>query len=92
MHCREKIDLTLVSPRNYFLYTPLLPQASVGTVEERSIVEPVRKMLGKKVCRGMKDLPAFICPRGEKRGEPWAVSSELKYNAGICWIKVVSKQ
>ena len=35
-------DLTLVSPRNYFLYTPLLPSAATGTVEPRSIVDPVR--------------------------------------------------
>ena len=45
----EHVDVTLVSPRNYFLYSPLLPSASVGTVEQRSIVEPVRKMLGSKV-------------------------------------------
>lgn len=78
----DYIDLTIVSPRNYFLYrsrlftasqaphvcpilqirlenrrrsmplllarSPLLPAAATGTVEERSIVEPVRKMLGKK--------------------------------------------
>jgi hypothetical protein len=42
------IDLTVVSPRNYFLYTPLLPAVATGTVEERSIVEPVRKVLGGK--------------------------------------------
>ncbi|KAL0054534.1 hypothetical protein WJX82_010454 [Trebouxia sp. C0006] len=35
-------DVTLVSPRNYFLYTPLLPSAATGTVEPRSIVDPVR--------------------------------------------------
>lgn len=32
----------MVSPRNYFLYTPLLPSAATGTVEPRSIVDPVR--------------------------------------------------
>lgn len=47
--CSDNVDVTLVSPRNYFLYTPLLPAAATGTVEERSIVEPVRKMLGNKV-------------------------------------------
>ena len=47
--CSDQVDVTLVSPRNYFLYTPLLPAAATGTVEERSIVEPVRKMLGNKV-------------------------------------------
>jgi len=42
------MDLTVVSPRNYFLYTPLLPAVATGTVEDRSIVEPVRKVLAGK--------------------------------------------
>jgi hypothetical protein len=39
----------MVSPRNYFLYTPLLPAVCTGTMEERSIVEPVRNLVQKKV-------------------------------------------
>ncbi|KXN67666.1 pyridine nucleotide-disulfide oxidoreductase family protein [Conidiobolus coronatus NRRL 28638] len=35
-------DITVVSPRNYFLFTPLLPSCTVGTLEYRSIVEPIR--------------------------------------------------
>lgn len=38
-------DATLVTPRNYFLFTPLLSSASVGTVEFRSILEPARRRL-----------------------------------------------
>jgi hypothetical protein len=38
-------DVTLVSPRNYFLNTPLLPGVTVGTVEARSVIEPVRRLL-----------------------------------------------
>ncbi|KAL4428590.1 hypothetical protein ABPG77_008902 [Micractinium sp. CCAP 211/92] len=45
---KEKYELVLVSPRNFFTYTPLLPAMCVGTVEERSIVEPVRAVLGNK--------------------------------------------
>jgi hypothetical protein len=37
-------DVTIVSPRNYFLFTPMLAGASVGTVEYRSITEPVREV------------------------------------------------
>lgn len=49
--CSQKYDITLVSPRNYFLYTPLLPAVATGTVEERSIVEPIRRiMAGKVLC------------------------------------------
>ena len=35
-------DIDIVSPRNHFLFTPLLPSTTVGTIEFRSIIEPVR--------------------------------------------------
>eukprot|EP00898_Chlorokybus_atmophyticus_P001712 jgi/Chlat1/2541/Chrsp175S02394 len=38
-------DVTVVSPRNYFLMTPLLPGMTVGTVENRSVIEPIRRLL-----------------------------------------------
>ncbi|CAH9089228.1 unnamed protein product [Cuscuta europaea] len=38
-------DVHIVSPRNYFVFTPLLPSVTVGTVEARSIVEPIRKIV-----------------------------------------------
>jgi NADH:ubiquinone reductase (non-electrogenic) len=41
----KKFDVVVLSPRNYFLYTPLLPAVAAGTCEERSIVEPVRNLV-----------------------------------------------
>ncbi|PSS05754.1 External alternative NAD(P)H-ubiquinone oxidoreductase [Actinidia chinensis var. chinensis] len=41
-------DVQVVSPCNYFAFTPLLPSVTCGTVEARSIVEPIRKMIKKK--------------------------------------------
>lgn len=38
----DQYNVVVVSPRNYFLFTPLLPSCTVGTVDVRSIVEPVR--------------------------------------------------
>jgi NADH dehydrogenase FAD-containing subunit len=38
-------DVTLVAPRNHFVFTPLLPSAVTGTVEFRSIAEPARRRL-----------------------------------------------
>lgn len=35
--------VVLVSPRNHFLFTPLLPSTTVGTLEFRSIIEPIRQ-------------------------------------------------
>ncbi|HVZ40306.1 MAG TPA: FAD-dependent oxidoreductase [Candidatus Kapabacteria bacterium] len=40
----KEYDVTVVSPRNHFLFTPLLPSTTIGTIEFRSIVEPIRKV------------------------------------------------
>lgn len=37
-------DIHVVSPRNYFAFTPLLPSVTCGTVEARSVVEPIRSI------------------------------------------------
>ncbi|KPI39028.1 External alternative NAD(P)H-ubiquinone oxido B1, mitochondrial [Cyphellophora attinorum] len=39
--------VTVVSPENYFLFTPMLPSATVGTLELRSLVEPIRRIVKK---------------------------------------------
>lgn len=36
-------DVTVISPRNYFLFTPMLAGAALGTLEPRSIIEPIRE-------------------------------------------------
>jgi len=55
-------DVVVVSPRNYFLYTPLLPGAATGTVEDRSIVEPVRRVLADKNYTYLKASAQHIDP------------------------------
>ncbi|XP_067686750.1 uncharacterized protein [Haliotis asinina] len=39
---KKLYDVIVVSPRNHFLFTPLLASTTVGTLEFRSIIEPVR--------------------------------------------------
>jgi NADH:ubiquinone reductase (non-electrogenic) len=50
-------DVTVVSPRNHFLFTPLLPSTTVGTIEFRSIIEPIRNIRKAKfvqaICTGI---------------------------------------
>ncbi|HEY8240169.1 MAG TPA: FAD-dependent oxidoreductase, partial [Kiritimatiellia bacterium] len=41
----KRHDVIVVSPRNHFLFTPLLPSTTVGTLEFRSIIEPIRQAL-----------------------------------------------
>nr|XP_047135028.1 external alternative NAD(P)H-ubiquinone oxidoreductase B1, mitochondrial isoform X2 [Hydra vulgaris] len=41
-------DISVVSPTNYFVFTPLLTAVTVGNVQSNSIIEPVRKILTKR--------------------------------------------
>ncbi|CAD6335755.1 unnamed protein product [Miscanthus lutarioriparius] len=43
----SRYEVKVISPRNYFAFTPLLPSVTCGTVEARSIVEPIRRILEK---------------------------------------------
>ena len=44
----ENYNVIVISPRNYFLFTPLLPSCTTGTIEHRSIMEPIRTILRHK--------------------------------------------
>lgn len=43
----DDYHITVVSPENYFLFTPMLPSATVGTLEFRSLVEPIRYIINR---------------------------------------------
>jgi NADH:ubiquinone reductase (non-electrogenic) len=40
----NKFDALCISPRSYFIFTPMLASAAVGTVEYRSITDPIRQV------------------------------------------------
>lgn len=44
----ENYNVIVISPRNFFLFTPLLPSCPTGTVEHRSIMEPLRHIIRQK--------------------------------------------
>ncbi|CAK39927.1 hypothetical protein CBS63078_3654 [Aspergillus niger] len=44
----ENYNVVVISPRNYFLFTPLLPSCTTGLIEHRSIMEPIRNILRQK--------------------------------------------
>ncbi|KAI3632808.1 hypothetical protein MIR68_008883 [Amoeboaphelidium protococcarum] len=39
--------ITVISPTNYFLFTPLLPSCCVGTTQINSLTEPIRNIMKK---------------------------------------------
>ncbi|KZT06661.1 FAD/NAD-P-binding domain-containing protein [Laetiporus sulphureus 93-53] len=38
----DDYNVIVISPKNYFLFTPLLPSVAVGTLNPRSIIQPTR--------------------------------------------------
>eukprot|EP00834_Sanchytrium_tribonematis_P001586 NODE_40_length_35084_cov_0.543519.p10 type:complete len:371 gc:universal NODE_40_length_35084_cov_0.543519:12998-11886(-) len=44
----QEYRVTVVSPRNYFLFSPLLPSLTTGGIESRSIMMPIRYLLRQK--------------------------------------------
>ncbi len=40
----EKVNITLVSDENYFLFTPLLHEVAMGSIETRHIAYPIRHL------------------------------------------------
>jgi len=40
----EKLELTVIDRKNYFLFPPLLPSVSVGAIETRQVTYPFRRL------------------------------------------------
>src|SRR5262244_1284378 len=40
------VHITLISDRNFFLFTPMLAEAATGAVEARHVVYPIRPLCG----------------------------------------------
>ncbi len=40
------VHITLVSNRNFFLFTPMLAEAATGAVETRHVLYPIRPLCG----------------------------------------------
>jgi NADH dehydrogenase FAD-containing subunit len=50
-----KYERVIISPRSYFVFTPLLASTSVGTLEFRSVLEPVRRLVPDRFHQGWAD-------------------------------------
>src|SRR5918998_1557074 len=72
-----KRGATIVSPENFMLYTPMLPEAASGTLEPRHVVVPLRQM----------------CPHAELLvGRATALETErqrvrVETDEGIVWVR-----
>lgn len=87
----ERFDVRVVSPRNHFLFTPLLPSTTVGTLEFRSIIEPIRKArkgikFHQALCTRIRHEDNVIECAGAFKGNPF----ELKYDYLVIAVGAVS--
>ncbi|ANB15517.1 NADH-ubiquinone reductase (H(+)-translocating) NDE2 [Sugiyamaella lignohabitans] len=51
----SQYNVTIISPRNFFLFTPLLPSATTGTVEYNSITESISGILAKESSKSLAE-------------------------------------
>lgn len=79
---RRHWDVTVIAPHNYFLFYPLLASATVGSVEFRSITEPVpRRLKDVRLLQARAEKVDFDRNRVHCRGavgdEPFEVGYDL---------------
>ncbi|KAI0013926.1 FAD/NAD(P)-binding domain-containing protein [Xylariaceae sp. FL0662B] len=51
----KKFERIMISPRSYFVFTPLLAGTAVGTLEFRAVLEPVRRLALDQFHQGWAD-------------------------------------
>ena len=82
---------TIVSPENFMLYTPMLPEAASGTLEPRHVVVPIRQM-----CPHAELLLARVTAidEGERRvtiEQPDGGTAELRYEQLVVALGAVAR-
>lgn len=74
-------NVKIISPRNHFLFTCLLPSTTVGTIEFRSIIEPIRNIKNAEYiqayCTGINDAANKIYCRDSDTKKEFEIGYDL---------------
>jgi NADH dehydrogenase len=86
-----KRGATIVSPENFMLYTPMLPEAASGTLEPRHVVVPLRQM-----CPHAELLLTRVTSIDEERqlatiARPAGGSEEIRYEQLVVALGAVAR-
>jgi NADH:ubiquinone reductase (non-electrogenic) len=87
----DRYQIVVVAPRNHFLFTPLLPSTTVGTIEFRSIIEPIRTArkglrFHQAYCTRLDTENRIAYCEGKFKSTPF----EVKYDRAIVAVGAVS--
>ncbi|KAJ7662089.1 hypothetical protein DFH06DRAFT_1088569 [Mycena polygramma] len=89
---KKRWDVTIISPNNYFNFTPLLASCAVGTLEFRCAIEPVRRYTPQVVAyqawcdkidfqrKTVQCMPATPPPFGQDQPAGTGTSFNLRYD------------
>lgn len=86
---KDAYDVVVVSPTNYFLFTPLLPSVAVGTVGVRSVIESMRKLLSSRNGRYVQGAAHRLRPASELDSRTLARTENA---AGLLAVEVISSE
>lgn len=62
---KEKLDVTIISKSNYFLFTPLLHEVATGGLGPHNILQPIRSIIDEKVSFIEEDVKKIDLDRKE---------------------------
>ena len=85
----SEYDVVLISPTNYFCFTPMLPALAAGTVGPGSITESLRSILTQRGGRFVQGAALSIVPNEQLRSSTRAVSEEP---SGLLEVEVISPE
>jgi NADH dehydrogenase FAD-containing subunit len=88
---QDAVELTVVSPRSFFFYTPLLAGTATGTISHNSIMEPVRWSLTPGAASFVQAECTAIDPVAKRITvqSPHAAPQSLEYDFLVCAVGAV---
>eukprot|EP00899_Mesostigma_viride_P019805 jgi/Mesvir1/27826/Mv07504-RA.1 len=63
---RKMFEIIMVSPQNFFLFTPLLPSAAVGTVDARSLGDPMHAICRARGIEFLQAVAENVRPQAQR--------------------------
>lgn len=91
LNLSKDIPLTVVSPSNHFVFTPLLPSTAVGTLEFRCIKNQLETLLGHRAAMYKRKLDVRIQKTRRFYVNPFMIRKNFMLNTTSLSLRSVSR-